>query len=743
MSDPIAGLNRALEGRYRVERELGTGGMATVYLAHDLQHGRKVAIKVLRPELSAALGAERFAREIEFAARLTHPHILMLIESGDADGLLYYVMPYVEGESLQARLGREGRIPVADAIRIIDQVASALAYAHECGVIHRDIKPGNILLSRDQAIVADFGIARAVETVGGERLTRTGVAIGTIAYMSPEQALGEIGVDGRSDVYALGCVAYEMVSGHLPFTGRTPQALLARQIMGRPRGLRTEDDSIPLFYERAVERALARDPSERFQSAADFAGTLRMQAVVERVGRRRLAVLPPTSVSDAGDQSHLELGLHEALISQLGQGEVAVLGRTSVLPYQGTDKPIRVIAQELEVDAIIESSVRRGNDTVGIQARLIDGSSEESLWVGSRDGMLGELSRLYSDVAASIAREIEVALPVAPPPTRTQADRRQISPEAYEFYMRGRVHQERFTPEDFASAIRYFQAALDRAPEYAPAHAGIALVLGSQIVLGIRPPLEAGPLWREHAERAVELDQDLSDAYMALGGALTWYDWEWEPAEAAFRRGIELAPNDGQIRTFYSHFLSMMRRTDEALAQGRRAFELDPHNPFHRTMYGIVLTHARRWPEADETLGAALEMAPNNALAHLCLGYPHFHQGRLAEAMRSWMEYFRILGDVAVTEALRGGDQPGEFAAASRRAAEVLAERSRGQFVQSVMIWSLHDWAGDIDRAIEWIEKGIERKDHAVAYLATNPYSDALMGDPRYKEILRRLRLPS
>ena len=287
MTDQLDRLKQALADRYSIERELGSGGMATVYLAEDLKHHRQVAIKVLRPELAASLGVERFVREIEIAAKLTHPHILPLFDSGEADGFLYYVMPFIEGESLRERLDHEGKLDIKEAIRLTDQVASALSHAHERGLVHRDIKPENILLAGDQAIVADFGIARAVQVAGGERLTGTGLAIGTPAYMSPEQAVGDKDIDPRSDVYALGCVVHEMVSGQAPFEGATPQELLAKHAVDTVPSLRTRDPTIPLFLERAVARALAKDPADRFQSASAFADTLTSEMVVARVGRRR------------------------------------------------------------------------------------------------------------------------------------------------------------------------------------------------------------------------------------------------------------------------------------------------------------------------------------------------------------------------------------------------------------------------------------------------------------------------
>src|SRR2546422_370495 len=284
VANTFAQLRAALADRYALERELGRGGMATVYLARDLKHGRPVAIKVLRPEIAAALGPERFLREIEVAARLTHPHILPLHDSGQAAGFLYYVMPYIERESLRDRLEREGQLPLEEALRITREVASALSYAHSHDVVHRDIKPENILLSGGEAVVADFGIARAITQAGGRGLTETGIPVGTPAYMSPEQASGQSRIDGRADIYALGCTLYEMLAGDPPFLASTPQAVLARQSLDPVPRLHTVRQTVPSFVEQAITKALAKVPADRFATAAQFAEALTGPLAVAQVG---------------------------------------------------------------------------------------------------------------------------------------------------------------------------------------------------------------------------------------------------------------------------------------------------------------------------------------------------------------------------------------------------------------------------------------------------------------------------
>jgi serine/threonine-protein kinase len=733
MADVFDRLKSALSDRYAIERELGAGGMATVYLAEDIKHHRQVAIKVLRPELTASIGVERFVREIEIAANLTHPHILPLHDSGEADGFLYYVMPFIEGESLRERLVRDKKWSVPEAVRITDQVASALSHAHERGLVHRDIKPENILCAGNQAIVADFGIARAVEVAGGEKLTGTGIAIGTPAYMSPEQAVGDTNVDGRSDVYALGCVVYEMVSGRTPFEGVTPQALLAKHAVDTAPRLRSIDPDIPLFLERAVSRALAKEPAQRFDTPNDFAATLSSETVMARVGRRRLAVLPPINITGDPEQAYLILGLHETLISQLGQGNVAVLARTSVMQYQETDKPIRDICRELSVEAVVESSIFRAGDAVGIQARLIDGNTEEGLWAGSYDGEIGNILALYRDVSGSIAAEIHGTME----PT-TAAPRHEIAavdPAAYELYMRGRIHQQNFTPQDFDRALQYYEAALKIAPDYAPVYSGIALTWGSRMVLGLVPPLEAGPIHVEAAERAVELDPNLAEAHQALAQGLTWYDWDWERAEAAFQRAIELNPNEPQSRIFYSHFLAMLGRKVESDTQSKRALEIDPFNPFTQLLHGIQRGLVGSLDEQITELGKV----PPNPLASLMLSWSHYRLGMMAEGLRHHSQCFAMLGDAQVADVL---GQTGDPQAVLSQAAEILAERARSTFVKPINIVHLYDWAGDLEKAFEWLERAYELHDHDVAYLAVLFGSDAFRADPRYREMLRRVNLP-
>src|SRR5947199_3888675 len=421
--DLLARLQAGLAGRYRIERELARGRTATVFLAHDMKHDRQVALKVLHTELAAAVGPERFVREIQFAARLDHPHIVALHDSGEAHGLLYFVMPYVAGESLRDRLDREAQLPIAEALSIAGDVADALGYAHSLGVVHRDIKPENILLADGRALVTDFGIARAINAAGSDRLTETGIALGTPAYMSPEQGTEEGGVDGRSDLYALGCVVYEMLTGAPPFTGPTAQAILARHAVDPVAPIRTVRGTVAPGVERAVLKALAKVPADRHAGAAEFAQALAEPQPRARVpgtrkakvalgaslsavaalalllgfnlggwrGRvsakggatwlRSIAVLPLDNLSRDTTQDAFADGMTTALITDLGRiRALRVIAKRAVLPFKGSTLPARVIAESLHADVLVEGGIERSGDRFRLDLQLIDAASGGRLW---------------------------------------------------------------------------------------------------------------------------------------------------------------------------------------------------------------------------------------------------------------------------------------------------------------------------------------------------------------------------
>jgi serine/threonine-protein kinase len=773
MEDLIARLKDALADRYSIERELGSGGMATVYLAEDLKHRRQVAIKVLRPELAASLGVERFVREIEIAANLTHPHILALFDSGEADGFLYYVMPFIEGESLRERLEREEKLPVREAIRLTDQVASALSYAHESGLVHRDIKPENILLAGDQAVVADFGIARAVEVAGGERLTGTGLAVGTPAYMSPEQAVGDKNIDARSDVYAFGCVVYEMVSGRAPFEGATPQEMLAKHAVDTVPSLRTSDPNIPLFVERAVGRALAKSPADRFQTASAFAEALTSEIVVARVGRRRwprgaiagaviavvlvaawwlstalggpayerLAVLPPTNLMNDPEQAYFVQGVHKALISELQKAGVAVIARTSVLRYENTQMLAQEIAQELGVDALIEASVMRAGDSVEIEVSLVDGTTQQ--YVADpivRRSDLRNIEQLYRRLTAAIAAEIHAAL--TPQAEAHLASARPVNPQAYELVLQGYFYSGRLNAPDQETALEYFELAREIDPDYALAYEGIAAVWATRQQMGFAPPSEAAPKVRAALARALELDSTNVEVQTTLAVVKTWTDWDWEEAEAAYRRAIELNPNHPYPRINYSLFLCMMLRFDEAMPQIERAIELDPFAPMPQNHLGWALYLARRYDDAVARFQDLLRREPNWAPALGGLGNVYHVKGMYDEWLAAQQSYFSMIGLPQAEEALALGYAEGGHRAAARHLGDTLATlRSVRHVPPETIAWS-YLIAGENSLALDWLERGFEERDTWMPFLSADPMYDPLREDPRFQDLLRRMNLP-
>ena len=469
MTDAVARLSAALAGQYSIERELGAGGMATVYLARDIKHDRQVAVKVLRPELAATLGPDRFPREIRIVAKLQHPHVLPLHDSGESAGFLYYVMPYVDGESLRTKLTREGQLPVHEAVRILREVVDALAYAHAQGVLHRDIKPDNVMLSGRHAMVMDFGVAKAVSDAGGEKLTTVGVAVGTPTYMSPEQATGELHVDHRSDIYAVGILGYELLTGKPPFVAHTAQAVLSAQVLERPKPVTDLRPAVPEPISDLLMKCLEKNPADRWQSAEEVLRALEVMATpsggvtptttrplkatdARRAppGRRwaiggaaavvvlaaatgitlvargdgavapsHLAVLPIQDISGADGQ--FVDAMHDQLIIAIGQaGGLTVAPRSAMMIYRSQPKPMMDVARELHVGAILEGTVFRTGERMRINVQLTEPRTVRQMWSHSYEINVSDVLGAQDSVVRQIAAGIREAVvtPASPSPSR-------------------------------------------------------------------------------------------------------------------------------------------------------------------------------------------------------------------------------------------------------------------------------------------------------------------------------------
>jgi TolB-like protein/tetratricopeptide (TPR) repeat protein/tRNA A-37 threonylcarbamoyl transferase component Bud32 len=782
MPDSLTALQAALAERYAVQHELGRGGTGTVYLADDLKHQRRVAIKVLEPDLAAMVGGERFLREITLTARLDHPHILPLLDSGEASGFLYYVMPYVEGETLRDRLSREKQLPLDDALAITREVADALGHAHSRGIVHRDIKPENILLAGGHARVADFGIARAVTEAGGEKLTATGLAVGTPAYMSPEQAAGEQDLNGRSDLYSLGCVLYEMLAGEPPHVGASAQAIFAKRLSEPAPRVSVLRETVPGTVESALTRALARTPADRFNTAGQFTQALISVAedgvvlrtrpveqrrlvlaaailmtlaglsigllVVKPIGEpsraiRSLVVLPLDNFAAGPEQEYFVEGMHDALTGELAQiSALRVISRTSALQYKGSGKSVPEIANELNVNAVIAGSVFRAGDSVRIQVQLIGARPERHLWAQSFEGHLRDALSLMAQVSRSIADVVDAQL--APSEVERLADRPVVDPQAYDAWLRASFHASRRTGPDTDACIRSGNQAIGIDPSYAPAYQILADCYNLLTFVSATSPRETFPRAKEAASRALALDDKLAPAHASMASALAHYDWDWAGAEQSYRRALELNSALDRAHGDLGWLLAWLGRFDKALIHVRTAERLNPLSVPAALRVAMVLNLARRHDDAIATSLRAIEMDPTFMFAYDRLHWGYHGKGMYGEGVRAAERAVQLAGPDDVRRMAFLGHAYGLVGrlAESRVILDELLAREKNAYIPASAIAAAYLGLGEPERALDWIERGYEQRDGDLVLLKTFSLWDPLRGNPRFERIVRRMGFP-
>jgi serine/threonine protein kinase/tetratricopeptide (TPR) repeat protein len=745
MPDTTTPLLSSLADRYTMERILGEGGMATVHLAEERKHQRKVAIKVLKSEFGASVGAERFLREIGIAARLSHPHIVPLIDSGESNGSLYYVSPFVEGGSLRDRLERDKKLSIEEAIRIAHEVGAALDYAHRNGFVHRDVKPENILFADDHAMLADFGVAHVRATQGTRPLTLGGLALGTPEYMSPEQAAGDTDIGTPGDIYGLACVVYEMLAGEPPFRGASARATMAKQVTEQPRPLRSLRPDVPPGVENVLAKALTKDPAQRFGTVAEFTTALekgrwetgaRLSAMT-----RMIAVLPFVNASPDPDNEYLSDGITDELIDALAKVEgLRVASRTSVFALKGKRQDVRAVGALLGTSEVLEGTVRRSGQNLRITAQLTSTDDGRLVWSQRYDRTFDDMFAIQDEIARTIVNTLRATSFADLTPTR---NRHTESVDAYGLYLRGRYAWNKRTQEGVTEGIRYFKEAIAADPTYALAYTGLADSYALHIDYRNVPVHDGFQKAKLYARKAVELDDSLAEAHASLAWSLFIYDWDWPAAEKEFARAIDLDPQYATAHQWYAFLLASRGRMEESLVEAHTAQENDPASISVRRSLGYCYLYARKFEQARYHLDRAIAMNATGEESYRIQGLILTLFGHYGEAERVLREAQQLANPettytlVTLAYSLAcAGDKT-----LAQDVRNQLLEKRKRDYVSPVELAVINIALGDHDAAVDWCGRAMDERRGWVAYLAVHPVVDPLRGHPQFQTLIRKMGL--
>jgi TolB-like protein/Flp pilus assembly protein TadD len=741
-------------GPYEIVSPLGAGGMGEVYRARDPRLGRDVAIKTLPEALAAspeALG--RFEREARAVAALTHPSILAIHDVGSDRGISYAVTELLEGQDLRARLAR-GPLPWRRAAEIAAAVADGLAAAHTRGIVHRDLKPENLFLTADGRVkVLDFGLARQAPAVGGtdthsptvSRHTHPGTVLGTAGYMSPEQLRGAT-VDGRSDIFSLGCVLYELVSGNRPFEKPTGAETIAAILKDDPPDLSASGREVSPDLQRIIHHCLEKDADSRFQSARDLAFDLRSisgglaTAGAADTGRiDSLAVLPFANASGDPAAEDLTDGVTESLIYGLSQvPRLRVMARSTMFRFKGRDADPQAVGRELNVRAVVTGRVSQRGDTLLVQTELVDAANGWLLWAERYNRKVEDVFAVHEAIAREIAEKLQVRLTGEEQKRLTK--RQTDDPAAYQLYLKGRFYWNKRNADATRKGIEYFRQAIEQDPGYALAYVGLA---DSYNILGfysVVAPRDANPKAKAAARRALELDDGLAEAHASLGYALHYYDWDWAGAERAFRKAIELNPNYPTAHHWYAIYLAERGRFQEADEEIRRALEADPLSLVINTAVAWNHYFERRFAESVAEFQKALELDPSFVVAHVWLAQTLQQLSRHDEAVEECRKALAL----APLDPFAIGALGVVVAAAGRREEagsilERLAELARRRYVSPYYFAEIHLALGEIDETFAWLERSFADRATPLVLLAVDPRLDPIRSDPRFAELMCRV----
>ena len=776
-------------GVYRIERPLGSGGMGEVFLAYDTSLQRQVAVKVMDAAADGETSRVQLLREARSAAALNHPHICTIHEVGNDGGTTFIAMEYVEGHSLRERLDAGGALPQEEALRYGIQAADALAFAHEHGVIHRDLKAANAMITSGGRLkVVDFGLARRHDLLTGDATTLgsiapSGAPVGTPYAMAPEQVRGET-ADPRTDVWALGVLIYEMATGRKPFDAPTIPELFSAILKDPPRPW---PRGTPAVLQPIVERCLDKDPSRRYQTAREVQlvletiqsglvplwSTWRHRLSQSRVlvaaaavialmlglvganvggvrdrltgdpaaAATKLAVLPFANLTGDPGQAYFSEGLTDELITQLGRlhPQLQVIARSTSAQYATQTSPIEALGRDLGVDYVLEGSARREGDRVRISATLIQVRDGTQRWSQTFDREMSGFLTVQNDVARGVSGAL--ALTLLPAQQQRLARAPQVNPQAYEAYLIGQSHARRLTRPELDRALEYYESALTFDPNFALAHIGVSRVWAGRMQVGLITPAEEGGRAEAALRRALALDDELPEGQMALANRATWIEWDWPAADESFRRALELNPSLADAHAFYAHYLYITHRPEQGAAEIQRALDLDPLNDLIQQFYGMTLRFDRRFAEGVEHAQQVLKTNPNSPSAWSALAENYYQLGRYDEAVAAQKNAIGARGNprqVAILTALNDAYAAGDFRAAMRRMAEVREARNLDWVAAQDFIR-----AGMLDRALDSLERQYDKRDPNLAYISVAPVFDPLRSHPRFRALLKKMNLPS